>query len=348
MVSTREWGIKRRLNEGAGYWIERHAGLLSGFIADSRRRGWQKFYDRIRKENSVVHVNDCAGDHDRTRLESRSDAIIGRTSGFIEASSDLEGGVGIITALHGLTGRGYAKKSRHDNVILANVAPREGTGKHYENGTPFCYFFDRRTGALVISTVDGYALSMAKKFKLTDHYYLIDTRKALAVLRASGMLEHTLEEDQEDTTRDTQFRSFEFSPSVAAYLLRYGRIAGTEKKAISDIADTPFGAVWHVDTFAKYGNTKTTLLPEDVFSPEIVKILRHDRDGTYRGKKVTSLQTRFGILPVYRRLKDVPEDGTPAVIVGSSGLDDRRFLEIVIQGGNAGRTLELKIGSTIF
>ncbi|GEM_PF-1449009 len=74
---------------------------------------------------------------------------------------------------------------------------------------------------------------------------------------------------------------------------------------------------------------------------------KRDESGEFTGKPVTTLTTRFSVLSVYRRLKDVPNGGL-AVIVGSSGLGERRFLEIVVQGGNAGKQLDIKPGDNIF
>jgi hypothetical protein len=48
----------------------------------------------------------------------------------------------------------------------------------------------------------------------------------------------------------------------------------------------------------------------------------------------------------FSRLKDVP-DKSVALIIGSSGLDGKRFLEIVIQGGNASSNLNLKSGMMV-
>ncbi len=314
--------------------------FISEAIAQGRKAEWQSFYEEIRKDTSVVHVNDCADDDARTRLTARSSEILGRNAGFIGVEDDLAGGVGIITALDALDGASDPKTRKHKNVILANVAPREGeAAKKYENGSPFCYFWHGNT--LVVTTVDGLALSLVKKFNLTDAVQVLDTNATLAVLKRKGMISV----DDEKRIRETQFRSYEFSPRIASYLLRYHDIPSAERKDIKEIPDAP-QAVWQVDKFAKYGNAKTTLLSEDVFSPEIVHALK---SGNGNGSKdsVGSLKTKFGTLPVYRRLKDVPTSNV-AVIVGSSGLGDKRLLEIVVQGGSAGKKFGLSAGNTIF
>lgn len=312
---------------------------VSRWIAERKRAGWQRFYDRIRGRNTVAHVNDCAGDDERTRLIGRSSEILGQYGGFIEASNSLEVAAGIITALDALNGASHPRSRKHDNVILANTAPREGeAGKKYQNGTPFGYFW--HNGTLVVSTVGGYELSLIKKLGLGKIVEVLDTRKSLKLFRQDGMIT----KGEEARIAETQFRSFEFSPRAASYVLRRGRIQGAEKTDIQDFPDVP-PAIWHVDQFAKYGNCKTTLLPEDVFAPEIVETLKSG-NGNASKDPVGTLETKFGTLPVYRRLKDVP-DGQLAVIVGSSGIGDKRFLEIVVQGGSAGKRLAEKTGEEI-
>ena len=313
--------------------------FVSRYIAERKRAGWQDFYERIRAQTSVAHVNDCADDDARTRLIGRSSEIVGRYAGFIGVEDSLAGGAGIITALDAFDGASDPKKRKHKNVILANVAPREGEGKKHENGSPFCYFWHGNT--LVVTTVDGLALSLVKKFGLTDSVHVLDTGKTLEILNQKGMIT----DEEKRRIEETQFRSFEFSPRIASYLLRYGEISSAEKRKIQEIPDAP-QAVWQVDKFAKYGNCKTTILPEDVFSQSVVEALK---SGNGNGSKepVDTIATKFGILPVYRRLKDVP-NGTRAVIVGSSGLSDKRLLEIVVQGGSAGKELGISSGDTIF
>ncbi len=93
---------------------------------------------------------------------------------------------------------------------------------------------------------------------------------------------------------------------------------------IKDIPDAP-PMIWWIDNF---GNCKTTLLCDDI------------KDGTL-------LSTKFNKLSRFARLKDVP-DKTPALISGSSGLGEKRFLEIVVQGGSAEKELKISVGETIF
>jgi hypothetical protein len=327
--------------------IERFApAFVSGFIAQQKKAGWQRFYNRIRRENTVIHVNDCSGDDERTRLIGRSSEILGQYGGFIEAQSSLEVGAGILTALDTLDGASQPESRKHTNIILANIAPREGeAGTKYPNGTPFGYLW--HDGTLIVSTVGGHELSLLKKLGLAKSIEVLDTRESLRVFRNEEMIT----KEQEARIAETQFRSFEFSPRAASYVLRRKRIPGAETVDIQEFPDV-LPAIWHVDHFAKYGNCKTTLLPEDVFSPEVVETLKSGNEHASRDV-VGTLNTTFGVLPVYRRLKDVP-DGELAVIVGSSGIADKRFLEIVVQGGSAARRLveiskkEIASGTLVF
>src|SRR3989338_8253638 len=59
-------------------------------------------------------------------------------------------------------------------------------------------------------------------------------------------------------------------------------------------------------------------------------------------KTTKTISFPFGELPFYPRLKDVP-DNTPACVIGSSGINNTRFLEIVVQGGSATQTLNIGI-----
>jgi S-adenosylmethionine hydrolase len=121
------------------------------------------------------------------------------------------------------------------------------------------------------------------------------------------------------------FRSFEFIPRAAKWLTD-GLQLPYKPYAISNTPDAP-ASIWFVDNF---GNCKTTLRAEDV--------------AFETGKQIT---TTVGPLTCYNRLKDVP-DHQPALIIGSSGYNEDRFLELVIQGKNAAKQYNLTSGSLIF
>jgi hypothetical protein len=93
-----------------------------------------------------------------------------------------------------------------------------------------------------------------------------------------------------------------------------------EVLSIDEIPDAPH-TIWWIDNF---GNCKTTFV-----------------DG-----EENVLLEKFPNIQKYTRLKDVPNDEA-GIVVGSSGIGETRFLEIVVQGKNASDILELEIGKEI-
>jgi len=114
---------------------------------------------------------------------------------------------------------------------------------------------------------------------------------------------------------ESQFRSYEYLPLLVKWILESKKIPAKE-------IDIPlFGKeslVWHIDNF---GNCKTTALSLKDLS-------------------------RFSEIRFFERLTDVPEDGKPAIIRGSSGYGER-FLELVIKRDNASRRLGIGVGSIV-
>jgi hypothetical protein len=51
-------------------------------------------------------------------------------------------------------------------------------------------------------------------------------------------------------------------------------------------------------------------------------------------------------LPCYERLKDIP-DGYVALTVGSSGMEQKRFIEIMQQGGSSAESLGVVSGTEL-
>ncbi len=123
---------------------------------------------------------------------------------------------------------------------------------------------------------------------------------------------------------DSQFRSYEFLPQVAVLLMN-GKNGKSTLYSIDKIPDVP-QAIWWVDNF---GNCKTTILAEEL------------ENGLEK-----EMMLKMGKLNHFPRLKDVP-DGAAALVTGSSGIDTRRFVEIVVQGGNAAEHFHLASGDRI-
>lgn len=256
-------------------------------------------------------INDCQDPNAVARQVARAAALLDKPVNLIGVDTDLEAAGNLVDLLDAV--------GEHNGLVLANVAPRHRDAKKRPNGSPFGYFHYKNI--LVITTVDGLILSLVKKFNLVDKVEVIEIPSTLDKMIESGIMTR----EQRDHIVDSQFRSFDFLPRVAAHITR-GREVISQKMDISQVKDAP-RAIWWVDNF---GNCKTTLTLEDVGKP----------NGQVDFGKL-------GMMPFYRRLKDVP-DGEVAVVIGSSGIDQRRFLEIVMQGKSAADKLNLKSGDIIF
>lgn len=205
-------------------------------------------------------------------------------------------------------------------ILLMNVAPRFGEAHSFFNGTPFGFGWYKKT--LIISTVSGYALSLLKKFNLLEHFYLVEIKDSVPVFVKSGLISEAYAKD----LVKTQFRSFNFSPLLASFLTKYSALDLSTQVLSMDSVPEAGAKVWWVDNF---GNIKTTLTSKDV-------------DFTV-GSEIRLAGRKF---TMFDRLKDVPDDQA-GCIVGSSGIGDNRFLELVIQGKRASDILGLSFGEDL-
>ncbi len=265
----------------------------------------------------VTIITDCSDSNALGRKMTRTASLFGfppipmAIENDFEALSDLEAAGHLIDILDAGLG--------NSGVVLVNKAPRSGKAKKWENGTPFGYFWYKKT--LVVSSVDGFALSLVKKLGLVDEINVLDIPTVMHYAVASNLLT----KEVADYIITTQFRSFEFVPRVAKWV--FDKIAiPFESLKIDEIPDAP-NAVWFADIF---GNLKTTLLPNEI--------------GFENGKKINF--ENFGEITFYDRLKDVP-NGETGLIIGSSGLDSNRFLEIVIQGQSAKDKFKPNVGEEL-
>jgi hypothetical protein len=254
-------------------------------------------------------INDCRDDNAKGRQMSRVASLAEGAISFVGVDSDIEAGIQLIDILDATEGR--------PGMILVNVAPRGGHTTKWENGTPFAYCWHHET--LIISTVDGFALSGVKKFLGLEAVNLLDTHSAARAMEEADFLP----EDAAFRLPSSQFRSFDFTPRVGVFLAK-GNPVPSEPYSLENIPDLP-AAIWNIDNF---GNCKTTLTREDVAHQE-------------------HLETRFGTLPVIAQLRDVP-DGTDAVTVGSSGIGNTRFLELVTQRKHFASHHGAKVGDDVF
>ncbi len=260
----------------------------------------------------ITIINDCSDENVVGRQLARVATLTDASVGFIGlgAYGDMAAAGNLIDALDAHEGTRGA--------VLVNVAPRHGGGKKWSNGTPFCYFWHNHT--LVIATFGGHTLSLVKKLDLVERVSLIDVHAVVDKMAR----EHLLDEKMAERVNTTQFRSFDFVPRVASYILRENEPPATQV-TLDEVVDMP-SVVWWVDNF---GNVKTSLLPDEA--------------GFEAGKTIIVNDEK---LLCYTRLADVP-DGERAVIIGSSGVGAQRFLEIVVQGKRACDAFGLSIGSEV-
>ncbi len=258
----------------------------------------------------VTIINDCKDANAVGRQGTRAGVLFGVPITMVGVESDLAAAGNLVDVLDAGLGE--------EGVVLVNVAPRHGEAKKHENGTPFGFFWYKKT--LVVASVDGATVALADRLGLVNGFQVTDMKEVLHW----AAKENLLSEEDRDRVTATQFRSFEYVPRLAYWVWRKHMVPA--KPYHFSHAHTAH-RVWQIDNF---GNCKTTALPEDIdFLP---------------GKTILA---NIGPVRCYDRLKDVPNHET-ALIVGSSGIGERRFVEYVIQGGNAARDARLKEGDAIF
>lgn len=259
-------------------------------------------------------INDCFDENARLRQISRAGSLFPNAGvNCFAVKSELEAAGFLVDALDAFENR--------EGIILANVAPRNGEAKKWKNGTPFGFFRSGKT--VVVSSIDGQILSLCKKLDLISEFFALDIEEVMKFISDAEL-------DAENKRRiiNTQFRSFNFLPRVADWVWRNYDLP-REKLDLSEIEDAPEG-VWFIDNF---GNVKTTTLGEDI----------DFRNGEEIQVTVKGDTQSFSF---YERLKDLP-DKEIGIVEGSSGFGDKRFLEIIRQGGNAAEDLGLKVGDSV-
>lgn len=259
---------------------------------------------------NIIIINDCRDANAAGRQVARASSFLNSPAMFIGVANDLEASGNLVDALDA-TGN-------YEGVILVNVAPRNGRAKKWLNGTPFGYFWYKKI--LVIATIDAFTLSLAKKLNLISSLNVLDIPVALDALVKSADISVELKKH----ISNSQFRSYDFLPRVAAYLLKHKHIKSAPLD-YNKIIDAP-SAIWWIDNF---GNCKTTLLPKDI------------PGNMYNCVSITMREFTY-----YPQLKDVP-DKCSALVMGSSGINNERFIEIVLQGGNAAKYFSLSSGDLI-
>ncbi|MDD3191021.1 MAG: hypothetical protein PHI66_05035 [Candidatus Pacebacteria bacterium] len=259
-------------------------------------------------------INDCFDENAKLRQVSRAGSIFQDASvGSFAVCSELEAAGFLIDALDAFDGK--------EGVILVNVAPRNGEAKKWKNGTPFGYFRFKNT--LVASSVDGLVLSLCNKLGLIDEFFLFDIEEVMSFIS-----DEELDAVAKMRIINTQFRSFNFLPRAAGWVWK-GYDLPKQAYDLGEIKEAP-NAVWFIDNF---GNIKTTLVGKEF--------------NFQNGQEVeVSIKGEKKLLKFYERLKDLP-DKEIGIVQGSSGIDDRRFLEVILQGGDVAKKLDIKIGDVI-
>lgn len=261
----------------------------------------------------ITIINDCADENAKLRQISRMSSLVKNSSvSCFGVRSDLEAAGFLVDALDAFEDR--------EGVVVVNVARREGKAKRWKNGTPFGFF--RYKKILIVSSVDGLTLALVKKLGILKEFNIVDIPEVLAFIDGEA-----LDEKTRKRITDSQFRSFDFLPRLTAWVLE-GRDLPCQKYDLDEIPDMP-KAVWFIDNF---GNTKTTLLKEDL--------------GSLSKNVEVKIGDNVHTLPVFDKLKDVPTDSL-ALITGSSGQGHQRFLEIVLQGASAAKKLGIAEGFPI-
>jgi len=261
----------------------------------------------------VTIINDCNSQNDFGRQATRIFRLFGRIP-VITVSIEFGGTYAASGNLMDMLDASDGQKGS----ILVNAAPRHGLGKKWPNGTPFGYFYYKDT--LIISTIDGYCLSLVKKLGLINRLYITDVPTVVDEMIKRKLLDPRLR----GIIVKSQFRSFDYMPRLAKWLTDGVNVPHKEY-SLDKIIDIP-KSIWLVDGF---GNCKTTILPHEV---------------KHSPRKI--LKTKIGNLTCYDRLKDVP-DLKAGLIIGSSGFGLKRFLEVVVQGKSAAEKFKLRAGSEL-
>ena len=177
---------------------------------------------------NITIINDCQDANAAGRQITRATLLLGGSASFIGVASDLEAAGNLVDTLDAFEG--------YPGAILVNVAPRNGKARRWRNGTPFGYFWYKKV--LILASVDGFTLSFVKRLQLTKCITVLDDPKALDQLITGGALSKELS----NLIERTQFRSYDFLPRIAAFLIQGKHLEGNPLN-INDIPDAP-GVVW--------------------------------------------------------------------------------------------------------
>lgn len=260
--------------------------------------------------DSITIITDCFDDNARGRQVARYASFFpSATIQLLAVKSDIQAAGFLLDICDSFLDGNH--------LVVVNVAPRHGEGKKWENGTPFSYF--EYDGNLILSSIDGYTLSLVKKLQILKQLFVVDIQKVLE----KAFLEEEISEEELDYIKNTQFRSFEFLPRLAIWLAEKTFDIPSKKFNIEEIPEL-WSAIWHIDNF---GNCKTTMLASE-FNRDCIS------------------DPRFEEVTFRDYLRHV-EPNEMAFVKGSSGFDTERFIEIVKNGGDAADELNVYIGDEV-
>lgn len=258
-------------------------------------------------------ITDCADPNASLRLGLQGEVLFGVTPQVVPVGSEIEAAGLLVDALDVCSGI--------PGIIFVNIAPRNGDAAKWENGVPFGHFSVGLTH--VITTIGAKTLSLVAKLGLVKTVNVLD----IPTVSEWAVARFLINGNEAKELRTTQFRSLRFAPTVGNWITRRNDVPSTETP-IDDLVPHSLSRehrVWFEDCF---GNLKTTRVARGL--PARI-----------------GLEDRIGEVRFRERLKDVPDDGEPTWIVGSSGYGDCRFLELVVQGASAADALKLKAGDKI-
>jgi len=260
----------------------------------------------------ITIINDCQDQNAKLRQVSRAGSYFKNASvNCFGVNSELEAAGFLLDAIDAFEGR--------EGIILANVAPRNGNAHKWKNGTPFGYFWHKKT--LVVTTVDGLILSLVKKYGIIEKLYIFEIKEALAAIKKNELSDET-----KNRIIASQFRSYDFLPRAAYWIKKNINLPKKEFDLglIPDISNK----IWFTDNF---GNAKTT----------IDSLSLGERKNVAMKINGNALNLNY-----YKCLRDL-KDGETGIVCGSSGVFENRFLEIMTQGRNTANMLNLKTGDDV-
>lgn len=261
----------------------------------------------------VTIISDCNDANESARQLTRANVLFNYPANALRLGiySDIQSAGNLIDILDAGEGK--------EGVIILNVAPRFGSAKRWSNGVPFGYFLYKDT--VIVLTVNEFVLGLLKKLQIIEEIQVTEISEVLSTLIDEGLVA----EEKGEYLVNTQFRSYEYAPKLAK-LVKDNVNFPSKILKIVDNKELDKGKIWFIDSF---GNCKTTLLREE---------LKISENGF--------VKTRWGNIKFYERLKDVENDNL-GIYIGSSGLGEKRFAEITIQGGNASSGIGINIGDDV-